>query len=183
MKCVSRAPLSEQTPQPPLQRRARHPRLLALALSAGLLACGGAAPPEADPAEFREPGLYEITIRFGDLSHLGLPPEAEAEVMDRLRRTSPRRECLLGGRPAVGGPFLDGRCRYTRVADRGTAADRSVACPAEGGSVDTLELTGTTRKDGYALRILTRRSDAATGRVRSEVESFETARRIGPCPE
>ncbi|HEX8366242.1 MAG TPA: DUF3617 family protein [Allosphingosinicella sp.] len=151
-------------------------------LPAALAACGGGGAPAAPAADFREPGLYEVTVRIGNLSGLDLPPAEEAELRRQVDDAPPRRECLLGGRPAVGDPFQSGRCRYTRVADRGAVAERSVACSPAGGTVDTIELTGTTRRDGYALRVLSRRSDARTGRLLREVETFEEARRVGACP-
>lgn len=152
------------------------------ALSPALAACDGGGAPEAQQAEFREAGLYEVTARLGNLSGLDLPPAEEAELRRQVADAPPRRECLLGGRPAVGGPFQGGRCRYTRVADRRAVAERSVACTPAGGTVDTIELTGTTGRDRYALRILSRTSDARTGRVLREVETFEEARRVGACP-
>jgi len=151
-------------------------------LPAALAACGGNGAPAAGQAEFREPGLYEVTGRLGNLSGLDIPPAEEAELRRLVDDAPPRRECLLGGRPAVGDPFQGGRCRYTRVADRGTAVERSVACTPAGGTVDTIELTGTTSRDGYALRVLSRRSDARTGRLLREAETFEDARRVGACP-
>ena len=149
---------------------------------AALLACGGAGSGEAEQADFRKPGLYEITTQVGDLSRLALPPEQEAELR-RLAAVPTQRVCLGATRPAVGSPFLDGRCRYTRVVDKGTTADRSVSCPADGATVNSFQLTGSTTVDGYRLRILSRRSDAATGRLLAEVETFEEGRRLGPCPK
>ncbi|HYG29511.1 MAG TPA: hypothetical protein VD887_04770 [Allosphingosinicella sp.] len=151
-------------------------------LPATLAACGGNDASQAQPAEWREPGLYEVAGRVGNLSGLDLPPAEEAELRRQLDDAPPRRECLLGGRPAVGDPFQGGRCRYTRVADRGAVAERSIACAPAGGTLDTIEISGTTSRDRYALRILTRRSDAATGRALREVETFEDARRLGACP-
>lgn len=153
----------------------------ALALPLALLACGG-SPPEGERAEFREPGLYEITTRVGNVSRAGLSAADAAAMKRMLGDAPPSRECLVDEPPAVGGPFLGGRCRYTRVADRGTRADRAAACTPEGGTADTIEITGNTAVDGYKLRILTRRSDLATGRTLHEVETFEEARRLGPCP-
>jgi hypothetical protein len=162
------------------------PRPASLLLSLLVSACdgngssGGSGNP---PADARQPGYYEITTRVGNVSGLGIPPEEQAALSAQLSEAPPTRRCQLGGRPRAGDPFEGGRCRYSRVADQGTRADRTVSCTPVGGSVDSIAISGTATGDGYSLRLLTRRTDAATGRSLGEVETFEQARRIGDCPQ
>lgn len=158
-------------------------RALALLLPSSLLACGGSAPADGlDPTAIRG-GLWETTGRVGEMSGLGLSEAAVADLRRALGNPRPERACFPGGTPKVGGPFLGGRCAYTRVADRGDRADRSVSCPPSKGAAETIEITGTLAPDRYSLRILSRRTDSATGRTLQAVETFEEGRRLGPCPE
>lgn len=152
-----------------------------LSLPAALLAAGAAPPAEPEPGGLR-PGLYEVTVRPGDLSGLEVPAADAAEIARRVTEMyPPTRECEPGGTPRAGQSFGRGQCRYTRVADRGHLVDRSVTCAPVAGEVTTLEITGTTERDSYKLHAVAKSTDAETGRV-LEMEGYEEGRRVGECP-
>ena len=147
--------------------------IAALAVAAG---CGSAASPGANP-HLPKAGLWDVRVELVG-SDPPLPPEAAALARAEAERPEVRRQCFPGTLPSVGGTYVDGRCRYTRVEDRGPAANRLAVC--EGGlAVETL---GTRSAEAYDYRIVTRMDDPATGRART-VTTRERGRWLGPCPQ
>jgi hypothetical protein len=157
-------------------------RLLAAAAFSLLLA--GAPAPFAEGERTRvEAGLYEVTLRFDDVSIPGMLPEEVAALKKQAaEKFPPTRNCKSGRRAKVGGKFHAGRCRYARVADRGAAVDRSAICKGEGGSAMTMEFIGTSAPAHYSYRVKTRSTDVKTGRLVMEMHGVEEGRRVGKCP-
>ena len=154
----------------------------ALLLPLAILACARGVPQAPDPHVPRA-GLWDVRLSVGEIRNLSLTPEQWAEAEAHMNSSHVARQCFSGRTPEPGQTLLAGRCTYSRIADDGPAVSRTATCHApEPDLVDTIEISGTRSSERYDHRILTLRTDAATGRLINSIETREQGRWIGPCP-
>ncbi|HEX8669277.1 MAG TPA: DUF3617 family protein [Allosphingosinicella sp.] len=161
----------------------RFSRLPACALLLVIAAdgCGGAPP---DDVHAQKAGLWEVRVSAPKEELAALPPKERAQVEAMLNPPEAGRQCFRGAVPTVGQKTLEGRCAFSRVADKGARVERTMSCKSvRPGTLDVIETTGTRSAERYDFRIVSRRIDAATGRTITQARTREQGRRLGPCPD